>query len=136
MNAATQELEASQLASVDKSAAPRSEAELLEAAHRVAAIAAQHADAVDKEARFPAEAIAAMREARLFSAMVPVIHGGDGLSITSVARLCEALAKGCASSAMIYAMHQSQVVCIVDHGVAVPSQRDFPANACVSCAPR
>jgi len=33
---------------------------------------------------------------------------------------CEALAKGCASSAMIYAMHQSQVVCIVDHGVAVP----------------
>jgi acyl-CoA dehydrogenase len=128
MNAATQELEASQLASVDKSAAPRSEAELLEAAHRVAAIAAQHADAVDKEARFPAEAIAAMREARLFSAMVPVIHGGDGLSITSVARLCEALAKGCASSAMIYAMHQSQVVCIVDHGVAVPWQRDFLAR--------
>jgi acyl-CoA dehydrogenase len=29
---------------------------------RVAAIAGEHADAVDRDARFPAEAIAAMRE--------------------------------------------------------------------------
>jgi acyl-CoA dehydrogenase len=69
-----------------------------------------------------------MRKERLFSAMIPTEYGGDGLSLTGVARLCEALAQGCASSAMIYAMHQSQVVCIVDHGVNVPWQRAFLAR--------
>ncbi|SAK78632.1 acyl-CoA dehydrogenase family protein [Caballeronia ptereochthonis] len=125
MNAPAQEQEAAELA---QSAHARSESELIEAAKRVAAIAAKHADAVDREARFPAEAVTAMREERLFSAMVPAIHGGDGLSLTGVARLCEAIAQGCASSAMIYAMHQSQVVCIVDHGVSVPWQREFLAR--------
>ncbi|MDR5816865.1 MULTISPECIES: acyl-CoA dehydrogenase family protein [unclassified Caballeronia] len=125
MNAPAQELEAAQLA---QSMNARSESALIDAAKRVAAVAAQHADAVDREARFPAEAVAAMREERLFSAMVPVEHGGDGLSLTGVARLCEALAQGCASSAMIYAMHQSQVVCIVDHGANVPWQRAFLAR--------
>jgi acyl-CoA dehydrogenase len=125
MNAPAQELEAAELV---QSANARSESELIEAAKRVAAIAAKHADAVDREARFPAEAVAAIREERLFSAMVPAVHGGDGLSLTGVARLCEAMAQGCASSAMIYAMHQSQVVCIVDHGVDVPWQREFLAR--------
>ena len=125
MNAPAQELEAAELV---QSANARSERELIEAAKRVAAVAAKHADAVDREARFPAEAVAAMREERLFSAMVPAAHGGDGLSLTGVARLCEAMAQGCASSAMIYAMHQSQVVCIVDHGVNVPWQRAFLAR--------
>jgi acyl-CoA dehydrogenase len=125
MNAPAQELEIAELA---QSASARSESELIEAAKRVAAVAAKHADAVDREARFPAEAVAAMREERLFSAMIPKMYGGDGLTLTSVARLCEALAQGCASSAMIYAMHQSQVVCIVDHGANVPWQRDFLAR--------
>ncbi|BAN27714.1 acyl-CoA dehydrogenase family protein [Caballeronia insecticola] len=125
MNAPAQELEAAQLA---QSAKPRSESELIEAAKRVGAIAAKHADAVDREARFPAEAVAAMRAERLLSAMIPTAHGGDGLPLTGVARVCEAIAQGCASSAMIYAMHQSQVVCIVDHGVNVQWQRDFLAR--------
>ncbi|BAO91738.1 acyl-CoA dehydrogenase family protein [Caballeronia cordobensis] len=125
MNAPAQELEIAELA---QSVGARSESELIEAAKRVAAVAAKHADAVDRQARFPAEAVEAMREERLFSAMIPTIHGGDGLSLTGVARLCEALAQGCASSAMIYAMHQSQVVCIVDHGANVAWQRDFLAR--------
>jgi acyl-CoA dehydrogenase len=125
MNAPAQELEAAELA---QSATARSESELIEAAKRVAAVAAKHADAVDREARFPAEAVAAMRAERLFSAMIPAAHGGDGLTLTGVARLCEAIAQGCASSAMIYAMHQSQVVCIVDHGVNVPWQCEFLAR--------
>ncbi|WP_244831280.1 acyl-CoA dehydrogenase family protein [Caballeronia sp. TF1N1] len=125
MNAATQELEAAGHVKGDGVIAPRSEGELLEAARRVSAIAGKHAAAVDKDARFPAEAVAAMRTERLFSAMVPASFGGDGLSLTGVARLCETLAQGCASAAMIYAMHQSQVVCIVDHGANVPWQRAF-----------
>jgi acyl-CoA dehydrogenase len=121
MNAPVQELDAADCVSQ----APRAENVLLDAARRVSAIAAKHADSVDREARFPAEAIEAMRAERLFSAMIPAAHGGDGLSLTSVARICEILAQGCASSAMVYAMHQSQVVCIVNHGVKVEWQRAF-----------
>jgi acyl-CoA dehydrogenase len=106
----------------------RGESELIEAARRVSAIAAKHADSVDREARFPREAVDAMRAERLFSAMIPREHGGDGLALTGIARLCEILAQGCASSAMIYAMHQSQVVCIVNHGANVAWQREFLAR--------
>ncbi|SAL31940.1 acyl-CoA dehydrogenase family protein [Caballeronia telluris] len=108
--------------------APRDEAALLEAVRRVAAISAVHADAVDREARFPREAFDAMRNERLLSAMIPRAFGGDGLALDGVARLCEALAQACASTAMIYAMHQSQVACIVDHGAQVAWQRDLLAR--------
>jgi acyl-CoA dehydrogenase len=126
MNAPVQELDAMQRAM--RASGPRSESELIEAARRVSAVAAKHAYDVDREARFPIEAVDAMRSERLFSAMIPVEHGGDGLSLTGVARLCEAMAQGCASSAMVYAMHQSQVVCIVNHGANVAWQRAFLAR--------
>jgi acyl-CoA dehydrogenase len=126
MNAPVQELEAARSIGRTEHAA-RDERTLIDAARRVSAIAAKHADSVDREARFPAEAIDAMRAERLFSAMIPREHGGDGLALTGVARLCEVLAQGCASSAMIYAMHQSQVVCIVNHG-ANAWQRAFLAR--------
>ena len=41
------------------------------AAQRCAAVAAQFADAVDREARFPHEAFEALKRERLLSAMVP-----------------------------------------------------------------
>jgi acyl-CoA dehydrogenase len=85
------------------------------AAHRCAAVAAQHADAVDCEARFPVEAFDALKRERLLSAMVPTEYGGAGLSLADVGVICETLAQGCASTAMIYAMHQIQVACIDAH---------------------
>ncbi|MGF6967353.1 acyl-CoA dehydrogenase [Paraburkholderia sp. WC7.3g] len=85
------------------------------AAHRCAAIAAQHADAVDREARFPVEAFDALKGERLLSAMVPTAYGGAGLSLAEIGAICETLAQGCASTAMIYAMHQIQVACIDSH---------------------
>jgi acyl-CoA dehydrogenase len=91
-----------------------------EAARRVAQIAALHADHVDREARFPVEAFDALKAERLLSAMVPTCFGGAGLSLADVASICEILAHGCASTAMIYAMHQIQVACIEQHGNAVP----------------
>ena len=72
-------------------APPRDAAALLAAARRVAAVAAAHANAVDREARFPHEAFEAMRSERLLSAMIPREFGGDGLSLDEVARLCETL---------------------------------------------
>jgi acyl-CoA dehydrogenase len=106
----------------------RDEIALLAAARRVAVISAAHASAVDREARFPHEAFDAMRNERLLSAMIPRAFGGDGLELDGVARLCEALAQGCASAAMIYAMHQSQVACIVDHAADVAWQHDLLAR--------
>ncbi|AZG16070.1 acyl-CoA dehydrogenase family protein [Cupriavidus pauculus] len=91
---------------------------LLAAARDAAEVARRHADAVDQEARFPHEAFAALRAAGLLGAMVPQAQGGAGASLATVAALCRELGQGCASTGMIYAMHQIQVACLVDHGAA------------------
>jgi acyl-CoA dehydrogenase len=85
-------------------------------AERVAAVAASHAAAVDRDSRFPAEAIAAARAERLLSAAIPREFGGEGASIGDILDICYALGRACASSAMIFAMHQTKVACIVRHG--------------------
>ena len=85
-------------------------------AEKVAAIAAAYASAVDSESRFPAEAIAAAREYRLLGVAVPREFGGEGASVAEVADVCYALGRACASTAMIYAMHQTKVACVTRHG--------------------
>jgi acyl-CoA dehydrogenase len=91
-------------------------------------VAAPAADAVDRDARFPRESIAALREARMLSAFVPRELGGRGATIAELAACCEALARSCASTAMIYAMHQIEVVCIVRHGLSSPFFRNYLAE--------
>ena len=50
--------------------------DLLDAAQRIGAeVAGPAADAVDREARFPHEAIAALREERMLGALVPTRAG-------------------------------------------------------------
>lgn len=91
-------------------------ARLLQKTHTIGRdVLAPHAAQVDREARFPREAIDALRGARLLSAYVPREHGGMGLDVVQVARICEALGQYCASSAMIYAMHKIQAACVVHH---------------------
>jgi acyl-CoA dehydrogenase len=80
---------------------------------------------VDRDARFPTEAFAGLREMKLLSAYVPAELGGMGLDIGEVAHLCEVLGEYCASTAMIFAMHQIQVACVVHHGLSVPFFRDY-----------
>ena len=89
-------------------------------AARVAAVAARHAAAVDNESRFPAEAIAAARTERLLGIAVPRELGGEGAGVADVVDVCYALGRACASTAMIYAMHQTKVACLVRHGRASP----------------
>lgn len=96
---------------------PPSSAALLAAAHVVAAVAAEHGDHVDREARFPQEAMAALREQRLLGAMVPLAYGGAGASLETIAAICQILGAACSSTGMIYAMHQIQVACVAGHGV-------------------
>jgi acyl-CoA dehydrogenase len=78
-------------------------------------IAAQFADEVDRDARFPIEALDQLRTARLLGAMVPTELGGLGYSLTQVGLIVERLARSCSSTAMVFAMHQIQVACLVNH---------------------
>jgi len=82
----------------------------------VAATAATHAAAVDRDARFPHEALAAARSQRLLGIMVPHHLGGEGAGIGDVADVCYRLGRACASTAMIYAMHQTKVALVTRHG--------------------
>jgi acyl-CoA dehydrogenase len=79
-------------------------------------VAGPAAPEVDREARFPVEAIDALRAVRLLSVLVPRHLGGAGASITQVAGVVEELGRHCASTSMIYAMHQIQIDCLVRHG--------------------
>ena len=85
-------------------------------ADAVAVIAAAHATAVDRDARFPAEAIAAARSQNLLGVMVPSDLGGEGASVSDVVDVCYRLGLACASTAMIYAMHQTKIACVIRHG--------------------
>src|SRR5258708_15122746 len=42
--------------------------------------------------------------------------GGDGGAIADIADMCYTLGRACASTAMIFAMHQTKVACLVRHG--------------------
>lgn len=83
-------------------------------------VAAVHAADVDRAARFPVETIDALRAERLLGALVPAELGGLGHDLRQAARVVRELARHCASSAMILAMHHIQVACLVRHGSSAP----------------
>ena len=94
---------------------------LLDAVQRIGRdVAGPAADSVDREARFPREAITALREERLLSVLVPKELGGAGATIAEVGVACETLGRACSSTAMIFAMHQIEVACLVRHALHVP----------------
>src|SRR5262244_1412733 len=82
----------------------------------VAAAAASEAEDVDLKARFPKAAIDAARERKLLGAQIPVAFGGFGASIYDITEMCYTLGRACSSAAMIFAMHQTKVACLVRHG--------------------
>jgi acyl-CoA dehydrogenase len=88
-------------------------------------VAAAHADDVDRNGRFPAETIDALREQHALSSFVPRELGGDGVSLDALARCCFELGRRCGASAMVFAMHQIQVVTIVRHLVDDPWFEDY-----------
>ncbi|HEY1982296.1 MAG TPA: acyl-CoA dehydrogenase family protein [Xanthobacteraceae bacterium] len=83
---------------------------------KVAAVAAECAGSVDSDSRFPEEAIVAARAERLLGIAVPREFGGEGAGIAEVIDVCYTLGRACASTAMIYAMHQASLACITRHG--------------------
>jgi acyl-CoA dehydrogenase len=79
-------------------------------------MAARHAAEVDSAPRFPHEAFAAAKAQRLLGLLVPTALGGEGATVSQVADVCYRLGQACSSTAMIYAMHQVKVACLVRHG--------------------
>jgi acyl-CoA dehydrogenase len=82
----------------------------------VAKAAAAEADAVDRDARFPQAALDASRQQRLLGVQIPHRFGGDGATIFDLTEMCYTLGRACSSTAMIFAMHQTKVACLVRHG--------------------
>ena len=93
------------------------EDDIVTRARRVADVAVRYAEAVDREARFPAEAIAAAKAEGLMGVLAPLALGGEGAGHGEVVEVCYVLGQACASTAMIYAMHQVKVACVVRHGI-------------------
>src|SRR5215475_12764674 len=82
----------------------------------MAAAAAAEAEEVDQKGRFPKAAIDAARDRKLLGAQIPVEFGGFGASIFDITDMCYTLGRACSSAAMIFAMHQTKVACLVRHG--------------------
>jgi len=92
-------------------------------AEMAGAEAAKYADAVDRDARFPAEAFAVARTQRLLDMLVPADLGGEGASVSDMVDVCYVLGRACASTAMIFAMHQIMVAILVRHARNSPWHR-------------
>jgi alkylation response protein AidB-like acyl-CoA dehydrogenase len=68
-------------------------------------VLARHAADVDREARWPAEAVSALAEAGFLGLTVPTASGGAGQGPRTFAAVVSRFAERCASTAMIYLMH-------------------------------
>jgi len=86
-----------------------------EAFRHAVSTAAQHAEEVDRLARFPSQAMEALRSAKALSWYVPHTFGGANAQIETLSEATFELSRQCASTGMIFAMHQIQVASIVRH---------------------
>ncbi len=66
---------------------------------------AAHSDSVDRESRFPAEAVEGLAQRGLLGLGVPAGLGGPGGGPVEIVAAVERIASGCSSTAMVYVMH-------------------------------
>ena len=85
--------------------------------------AGDHAGEVDREGRFPTEAVDALRASGLFGLTAPTVIGGLGGSPADFLSATRSIASRCASTAMIYLMH----VCALQVTLAGTPGGDSPA---------
>ena len=94
-------------------------------ARNMARAAAEHAQAVDREARFPAEAFAVAKSERLLGMLIPRELGGDGASISDVAEVSYILGQACGATSLIFSMHSIMVAILVRHARASAWHQGF-----------
>jgi alkylation response protein AidB-like acyl-CoA dehydrogenase len=78
----------------------------------VLAVAAKHAERVDAESAFPAEAVEALRASGFLGLVLPGEIGGMGAGPVEFTEVVADLAAACGSTAMIYLMHVSAAVAV------------------------
>jgi acyl-CoA dehydrogenase len=76
------------------------------------------ADEVDATSAFPTAGVEALDRVGLLSAATPTAWGGAGLGAVALTEIAMQLARGCGSTAMVWAMHQVQVACVARHSPA------------------
>lgn len=84
----------------------------------LAAAAAAHD--VDRDARFPHEAVDALKLAKLLSCGLPVELGGQGYRIGELAVVARALGAACSAAGMVFAMHQTQALVLAKYARSGP----------------
>ncbi|WP_330220371.1 acyl-CoA dehydrogenase family protein [Mycolicibacterium llatzerense] len=93
--------------------------------------AAAVADDVDRNARFPHEAIGALKQAKLLSCGLPVELGGQGFHVGELAVVARALGAACSAAGMVFAMHQTQALVLAKYartGSAAELAKSIAAN--------
>lgn len=78
----------------------------------VVTIARKHAERVDTEGTFPAEAVAELRSSGLLGLVLPAAAGGHGAGPVQFVEVMGELAAACGSTAMIYLMHNAAAVTV------------------------
>jgi alkylation response protein AidB-like acyl-CoA dehydrogenase len=90
--------------------------DVLAAAEAVASAARKSALAVDRDAVFPAETIAAARSAGLLGLCSATAVGGQGRGLAAAALVVERVARECGSSAMVLTMHYCGTAVVEAYG--------------------
>jgi len=97
----------------------------LERAQSAVAVAEEFADRVDRENRFPHEAIGEMRASGLLAMAVPQEMGGEGARLSDLCAVAKSLGSACSASAMIFAMHQICTLNLLDCALDSQWHRDL-----------
>jgi acyl-CoA dehydrogenase len=97
---------------------------LEQSAQRIAEnVAGPAAYDVDLRARFPVEAVTAMKEERMLSAMVPAEQGGMGASLTDISNAIRVIGRSCAAAGSVLAMHMEQMFMLIKFGTTPALRR-------------
>ncbi|HWB07230.1 MAG TPA: acyl-CoA dehydrogenase family protein [Verrucomicrobiales bacterium] len=90
---------------------PEQEAIVSRANAITGSVIASNAAEVDEAGRFPAESMKALADAGLWGLLVPKELGGMGEGLRTLAAVVDGIAQHCASTAMVFMMHQCGVNC-------------------------
>lgn len=88
-------------------------AEVREVAH---ALIAPGAAGIDRESRFPDEQLNALAQVGALGLLVPRDHGGAGAGLVALADVCEAVGGACASTGMVFLMHNVTAATVAGGG--------------------
>lgn len=87
---------------------------------------APRALAVDETAAFPAENVAALAELGLLGLAIPAAYGGAGASTLSYLLAVEEVARGCATTALIYMTQTNGALTLLEAGTEEQRRRWLP----------